>query len=110
MPYNSSLFQFTNKTKINFHKNRKGLISPSNLLIQSPDRNDRCKTNRKKQMARRVRGKRDRGLHAINHYFSSLLLRSHSRQNFEKSLQLILFFISKDKKTEKRSIIINMVC
>lgn len=28
----------------------------------------------------------------------------------EKSLQPILFFISKDKKTKKRSIIINMVC
>lgn len=64
-------------------------------------------------MVRRVRGKKDRGLHAINHYFSSLLLRSHSRMLMaklsEKSLQLLLLFTSKDKKTEKRSIIINMV-
>lgn len=66
-------------------------------------------SKQRKADGRRVRG-RKKGLHAINRYFSSLLLRSHSGQSSQRNLQLIWLFISKDKKTEKRSIIINMVC
>lgn len=57
-PYNSNPFQFTKRTQINFHKNWMGFIPPSTLSTQSPDRNDRRKTNRRKRMVRRVRGRR----------------------------------------------------
>lgn len=52
-------------------------------------------------------GKGGRDLHAINHYFSSLLYAlicyGAYGKDAEKSLQLLQFFIS--KKTEKRIII-----
>lgn len=62
-------------------------IHPTIYLINPEPRQKRQTQNKQKKAdGEKSQRKERRGLHAINHYFSSLLLRSHSRQNFQSNL------------------------